>query len=271
MLLNGTLFDLFLFGPNHGNKTGADQKRRGHILSIQQRNQATERANKAEGRPAGLPAAPRRPRSLVAFAAEKLRQDILRGRLVPGNEIAEQELCGRLGISRTPVREALKMLSAEGLVTLRRNRPATVAHFDRDGLSHLFEIQICLESFAASLAAVRLDDEALVRLARLQERIEAAAEQGDMTTYTRWNRAIHREIVAGAANPELLAMHAKVIEKLTVARNAALGIGRRLAESVAEHRAILAALVARDAEAAARLVEAHDRRTADVFLKRAEP
>ena len=212
----------------------------------------------------------RRGPSLSARAAAALRAEILSGKRAPGDEIAEQDLCQRLGMSRTPVREALKELSAEGLVGLRRNRPAMVAHFDRNGLAHLFEVQICLESFAARLAASRLDAEALARLDRLQQRIEQAAAQGDRAAYTRWNRDIHREIVAGSGNPEIIAMHAKVIEKLRLARNAALNVGRRLDESVAEHRAIFQALTARDAEAAARLVEAHDRRTADLFLHRPE-
>jgi DNA-binding GntR family transcriptional regulator len=213
---------------------------------------------------------PRRPRLLARFAAERLRDDILRGRLAPGEEIAEQDYCNKLGVSRTPVREALKVLSAEGLIALRRNRPATVAHFDRESLGHLFEIQTCLESFAARLAATRLEEAGLARLAQFQSLIEAAAAAGDLATYTRHNRALHRDIVAGAKNPELLAMHGRIIEKLALARNAALNVGRRLEESVAEHRDILAAFEARDAEAAARLVEQHNQRTADLFMTRKE-
>ncbi|ACA18407.1 transcriptional regulator, GntR family [Methylobacterium sp. 4-46] len=211
--------------------------------------------------------APARPApSLTEHAAAELRRLILLNRLRPGEALNEPDLARRLGISRTPIREALKLLAGEGLVTLRRNRAALVSRLDPAGLVPLFELEAALESYGAGLAAERMSEGDLARLARLQEAMEALREDRD--AYVRLNRQAHRLIVAAARSPAVAEAHERAFVRLERARNLALDTGGRLDESLAEHRAILAALRARDAEAARLLMARHVARTQALLVAR---
>jgi DNA-binding GntR family transcriptional regulator len=220
------------------------------------------------GRPETLPATssagPRAMPSLADQAVERLRRLIVSAAIPPGAPLVESGLVDRLGVSRTPVREALKLLAVEGLVTLRRNRAAIVAPLRGDELAHLFEVERALESFAAGLAASRMSEAELKRLARLQGQMEALEARGDRDGYVRLNRKIHFGIVAGSRNPALAEAHERLIGRLQRARNIALASRGRAEESIREHRDILAALQDRDAEAAARLMDRHVGRTGDI-------
>ncbi|GJD51408.1 HTH-type transcriptional repressor RspR [Methylobacterium crusticola] len=215
------------------------------------------------------PAAPRTRRpgpSRTERAAAALRRLILLDALAPGEALNEPDLVQRLGVSRTPVREALKLLAGEGLVTLRRNRAALVSRLDPAGLVPLFELEAALESFAAGLAASRMTPAEIGRLARLQAAMEAAA--GDRDAYTRLNRLAHRLIVAGARSEAVAEAHGRVFGRLARARNFALASGGRVEESLREHRAILEALRAREAERARSLMAHHVARTQALLVAR---
>ena len=218
-----------------------------------------------------LDLAPRRPRrrvpslALGEIALGRLRRDIVLGALAPGERLAEPELCERLGISRTPLREALKHLAAEGLVLLRRNRSAVVAPLDARALEGLFEASACIESYAAGLSATRMAAAELRRLHALQDRMEALRAAGELYGYFEINQRIHRLVVEGARNPALVEAHDLLIGRLARARYLALAAhGGRWEESIREHREILAALEARDAERARRLFEHHVGRTGEL-------
>jgi DNA-binding GntR family transcriptional regulator len=215
------------------------------------------------------PAAPRatRPRvvpSLAHGAVDTLRRLIVTSALAPGTALTETQLVARLGVSRTPIREALKLLSREGLVLLRRNRAAIVAPLDGEGLHHLFEAEAMIESTAAGLAAQRRPDAAVARLERLQERMEAAEAGGDREAYIRINQQVHALIVQASGNTALVEMHQGLMGRLQRARNVALAQQGRVEESILEHRAILDALRRRDGAAARRLMGAHVERTGDI-------
>ncbi len=203
--------------------------------------------------------------SLTDKAVARLRDMILYLELAPGSALSEPWLVERLGASRTPVREALKLLAADGLVILRRNRAAMVSPLDGVELAHLFEVETALESFAARLAAKRMSSAELARLAKLQVNMEERSARGDRVGYARLNRKIHSLIVAGAANPALSDAHARLIGRLQRARNLALTSVGRVEESIAEHRQILIALQERDSEAAERLFAAHVARTGELI------
>lgn len=212
-------------------------------------------------------AAPRRrarraaPPSLADQVVVRLREMIVFLELAPGAVLSEPWLVERLGASRTPVREALKLLASEGLVLLRRNRAAIVSPLDGAALVHLFEVEAELEGFAAGLAAVRMTGAEIERLAKLQAEMEERHAQGDRVGYIRLNQKIHFQIVAGAANPALAETHARLISRLQRARNVGLSALGRVEESIAEHRRILEALRARDAETARALFARHVERT----------
>ena len=197
-------------------------------------------------------------------AARKLRALIVRGDLLPGEPLLEVGLSEALGISRTPLREALKQLAAEGLVELRLNRGAVVAPLRRDELIELFEAVSGIERCAAELAAHRMTASDLQRLEALQKRIERHHGRGELRDYFEVNQQIHGAIVGCARNSVLKASHDALLARAERARFFALSADGRWDESVHEHRQILAALRARDAEQAGRLLGQHVRRTGEI-------
>ncbi|UTD26761.1 GntR family transcriptional regulator [Bradyrhizobium sp. WD16] len=195
--------------------------------------------------------------SLHERAVERLRELIIRGDLAQGTELVEAELCALIGVSRTPLREALKLLAASGLVELRQNRSARVAVMKRDEILSLFETLSGIERHAAELAAVRMEAEDLGELTRMQDEMEQQFAGRNIDVYFALNHALHQAIVAGTRNPLLSETHQWLIARAEWARYSALRSRQRWDESVREHRDILAALTARDATAAGRLLAQH--------------
>jgi DNA-binding GntR family transcriptional regulator len=220
---------------------------------------------------------PQRPRRLepdpsaTDRVAETLRREIVSNRLRPGLPLVESQLVERLGVSRTPIREALKLLAAEGLVDLRRNRAAIVSPLDPVGLAHLFEVEEALESFAAGLAAVRISPLDVERLDRLQIQMETAEAAGDRDRYIRLNHRIHLLIIAASGNPSLAKTHERVLGGLQRARNVALATEGRVEESILEHREILEALRRGDRDAACRTMARHIARTGAIVAEVCRP
>ena len=196
-------------------------------------------------------------------AANKLRILIVRGDLAPGEPLLEVGLSQALGISRTPLREALKQLAAEGLVELRLNRGAVVAPLRLDELAELFEAVAAIERCAAELAAIRMTEQDVDRLEALQTRIERHHGRGELRDYFEINQQIHSTVVSFARNSVLKASHDALLARAERARFFALAAVGRWDESVREHRQILAALKARDADRAGQLLGQHVRRTGE--------
>jgi DNA-binding GntR family transcriptional regulator len=227
------------------------------------------KSNRKVPRRNGLTALQRRalrvPRTgLHEQAARKLRTLIVRGDLMPGEALLEVGLSEALGISRTPLREALKQLAAEGLVELRLNRGAVVAPLRREELAELFEAVSGIERCAAELAAVRMTVSDMERLESLQKRIERHHGRGELRDYFEVNQQIHGAIVGFARNSVLKASHDALLARAERARFFALSAHGRWDESVREHRQVLAALKARDADRAGRLLAHHVRRTGEI-------
>lgn len=208
--------------------------------------------------------------SLAEEAYLALHRRIVRGQLAPGETLLEPALCEELGISRTPLREALKRLAGEGLVVMPRNRRARVAPIDARELEHLFEVEAGLESLAAGLAAERMTNTELKRLESLQERLERLLAKGDRNAYFELNQRIHGLIVAGARNPVLEETHRGLLGRLERARYLALDRLGRWQESTEEHREILEALKARDGDLARRLLADHVQHTGEVIAALSE-
>ena len=197
-------------------------------------------------------------------AATRLRLLIIKGTLKPGQTLNEIELAARLGISRTPLREALKLLGAQGLLDLRPNRSARVSLMRADDIEQLFEAMAGLEEFAADLASRRMDARELKRLVALQQQIERYHDNQRLDDYFLANQQVHLLIVAAAKNGALLEAHALLFARAERARYFALSRVDRWDESIEEHRLVLDALQARDGARAARYLGSHVRRTAQV-------
>ena len=204
---------------------------------------------------------------LHEHAAKKLRTLIVRGDLLPGEPLLEVNLSQALGISRTPLREALKQLAAEGLVELRLNRGAVVASLRHEELAELFEAVSGIERCAAELAAIRMTAQDVERLEVLQKRIEHHRDRGELRDYFEVNQQIHGTIVGFARNGVLKASHDALLARVERARFFALSADGRWDESVREHRQILAALKARDAARAGQLLAHHVRRTGETVAE----
>jgi DNA-binding GntR family transcriptional regulator len=200
-------------------------------------------------------------------AAARLRTMIVRGELAPGQSLGEADLSDALGISRTPLREALKQLASEGLVELRLNHSAVVAPFRRAELTELFEAVSGIERCAAELAALRMEGADFERLEALQDKIEWHHRRGELRDYFQVNQQIHSAIVGFARNAVLKATHEALLARAERARFFALSVLGRWDESVREHQEILAALKRRDAARAGQMLAHHVRRTGEIVAE----
>lgn len=202
----------------------------------------------------------------VPFArqvADLLRDQIIRGTLPPGARIVERSLCQSLDVSRTPLREALKLLEAEGLVEISQNKGARIMSFTPQEAARLFEVIAGLESLAAELAAQRMGADELARLDDLHTRMCAHYDRQEKDPYFELNTLIHDAVVRASDNPILIATHASLMLRARRGRYMAIIDPFRWEESVGEHTALMAALHARDAEAARRVWRRHLIRTGE--------
>jgi DNA-binding GntR family transcriptional regulator len=201
--------------------------------------------------------------SAVDAVRRALADDIVTGRLPPGTRLEETILARRYGVSRTPVREAVRQLAATGLVQLRLRKGAVVADTDADELGQLFEALGMVEALCAELAARRMTSAERRRLADSQRGCVAAADAGDRDAYAAENLRFHDLIYDGARNRPLRAAVEAIRLRLQPFRNAAFraaGGGQdadRMTSSVREHEAIVAAVLAEDAAAASRAAREH--------------
>lgn len=223
--------------------------------------------------PAGKgPAGPRPARARTALSrripfarqvADLLRDMIIRAELSPGARIVERALCEQMQVSRTPLREALKLLEAEGLVELSQNRGARIMSFTPAEASSLFEVIAGLESLAAEVAASRMTPEDLARIEDLHARMRAHYERREKDPYFALNSAIHDMIVRCSANPILISTHAGLMLRARRGRYMAIIDPLRWDEAVGEHDALLDALRSRDGDAARRVWRRHLIRTGE--------
>jgi DNA-binding GntR family transcriptional regulator len=206
---------------------------------------------------------PIRRRPLHDEATERIRDLIVEGLLVAGEWINEAELCLQLEISRTPLREALKVLGAEGLVELVPRRGARVARLSIREIVDLFEALEGVEGMAAEMAAVRMSSADLETLAQLQVKIEQRHKAKARLEYFRDNQTLHESIVRFSGNSAIVDIHARLIARVRRARYQTLHSESRWSESVQEHGLILAALESRDARRAGDLMRQHVARTGE--------
>jgi DNA-binding GntR family transcriptional regulator len=184
--------------------------------------------------------------TLPEAAAERLRTLIIEGDLAPGARLNERELSERLGVSRTPLREAFRMLAADGLVMQLPNRGAQVVALSPDDVRHAFEVMASLEGLSGELAATRVTDSDLVELRALQAEMEKAHGRHDLPTYYRVNRTIHERINVIAGNPVLIQTFRTLNTRLHALRFRSNLVRAKWDQAVAEHRDMIEALAARD-------------------------
>ena len=195
------------------------------------------------------------PRALYEEVAELLRQRIFRRELEPGSWIDELKIADEYGISRTPLREALKVLAAEGLVTMKVRHGAYVTEVNEKDLSDVYHLLSLLESDAAGVVATRASDAQLRELQALHAELEAAT--GNRDRFFAVNERFHMRLLEIADNRWRDQMVADLRKVMKLNRHNSLLKSGRIEESLAEHAAIMAALSARDAGMAMQRMQQH--------------
>jgi DNA-binding GntR family transcriptional regulator len=220
----------------------------------------------AEGKVVDLVARFVRRRSLHEEIVDILRELVLEGHLKPNERILELELCRKLNVSRTPMREALKVLAAEQLVELQPSRGAVVTGIRIEETVEHFEVLEALEAKIGELAASRMGDRGIRQLEALHRDMVGHHHAGGRTKYFELNQSIHAKLAAGTRNKSLIATHLQYSRKIARVRYAANFSQIRWDESVAEHEKIIVALRRRDGAALADLMREHLRATARAVI-----
>ena len=195
------------------------------------------------------------PRALYEEVAELLRERIFSRELPPGSWIDELKLADSYGISRTPLREALKVLATEGLVTMKVRRGAYVTEVNEKDLTDVYHLLSLLESDAAGVVAATATPAQLAELQSLHDDLEAAT--GNRTRFFEVNEAFHRRLLAMADNRWRDQMVDDLRKVMKLNRHNSLLKSGRIEESLAEHRALMAALAAGQADAAMACMRQH--------------
>jgi len=194
---------------------------------------------------------------LHGSAVESLRAMIVSGQIRPGDPLREKELCEELGISRTPLREAIRTLAREGLVKLFPNRSAICAPVDIAEVGDLFQTISHLESLGAALACQRATDADVDAIFRLHARMMKWFEQRQLRRYIEANQAIHRRLIHASRNVVLIELWELLVPRVERARLLANLYSNRWHAAVDEHEQMLVALKARDGDTLAVLMSDH--------------
>ena len=195
--------------------------------------------------------------ALYEEVAERLRARIFAHELAPGSWVDEQALADEFGISRTPMREALKVLASEGLVLLKPRRGCYVTQLSEQDLDEVFPVMALLEGRVALEAAHKATETDMARLEQIHTDLEELAASGDANRYFEVNDAFHNALQDIAGNRWLKQLIEDTRKVIKLTRRQSLESDGRIAESLAEHRQVMEALRRRDPDAAARAMHDH--------------
>lgn len=199
--------------------------------------------------------------SLTSVVHAEIERLILDGELAPGTKLTEAMLAERLGVSRGPIREAFRMLEEAGLVELEKNRGVFVRSIPLDEAMEIYDLRAMVDEAAGRELAARITPEQLKELRTMIEQMERLVKDGHNTSasdpYHLLNLAFHDRLVEFVGNRKLTDLYRRLVKELSLFRRVNLADGRQIPVSVQEHRAILKAIAAGDAEAAGRSLRAH--------------
>lgn len=196
-------------------------------------------------------------RHLHGELCDRLRDAIITGELAPDAKVPEKELCERFGVSRTPLREALKVLAHEGLVVLNHNRGASVRPLTVQDLDEAFPVYAQLEALAGELACKHATTDEIRDVRRLSNELTASTRSRDLKRYFEIDVLIHERIQLAAHNSTLAQLLRFLSGRIRRARNYASAMDLRSREAVRDHEGIVSALEARDAEKLPLLLRKH--------------
>jgi DNA-binding GntR family transcriptional regulator len=203
---------------------------------------------------------------LREVVCETLRAAIRKGILKPGERLMEIQLAEELGVSRTPVREAIRKLELEGYVIMMPRRGTYVANLSIRDVNEVFEIRTSLDSLASGLAAERITDEELERLQRLLVMIGEYIEKNDMEKIVETDTEFHDILYQASRNARLVGIIFNLREQLTRFRTTSMAYPGRLKETLEEHRRIVEAIAQGDVLEAQRVSEEHMEKSEHTLL-----
>lgn len=204
--------------------------------------------------------------TLPAAVCERLRDMIIEGELAAGSRLNERALCDRLGVSRTPLREAFRMLASEGFVDLQPNRGAQVVSLSDADIRDSFELMGALEALSGELACARITDDEIVEIKALTFQMLACHARRDLPAYYQLNRVIHDRINRAARNAVLTQAYATLNLRIQNLRFRSNFDEDKWAKAAGEHERMVAALEARDGAALAALLRGHLRAKGEAVL-----
>lgn len=203
---------------------------------------------------------------LHVAVAQRLRTMILEGDLAPGTRLNERVLCDQLQVSRTPLREAFKVLAGDGLITLLPNRGAEVVQLSRETIDHLFEMMGGLEAMSGELACERISETELAEIRALHFEMLACHARRDLPNYYSLNRRIHDAINAAARNPILEETYRRINLRIQALRFRSNFDQEKWDMAVREHGTMLDALAARDGAALREILRKHLKNKRDALI-----
>lgn len=187
----------------------------------------------------------------------RIKQMIEDGSLLPGSRIPERQLCAQLGVSRTPLREAFRVLEAQGLIELQPRRGAVVKRLRPDEIDHMFEVLEVLEGLAGELACNLMSDETLSRIEALHEKMMAAFKRRNRAKFFEINQEIHEQIVKASGNPILERVYQGLSGQMRRIRYMPEITEAQWHLAAKEHAAIMQSLKARNRKTAGRVLREH--------------
>jgi len=203
---------------------------------------------------------------LREVVCEALREAIISGVLKPGERLMEIQLAEELGVSRTPVREAIRKLELEGFVIMILRRGTYVADLSIKDINEVFEVRTSLEVLAAGLATERITDDELEKMERLLVHIGEYIEKGDMDKIVEADSQFHDILYQATRNDRLVQIISNLREQLTRFRSISMAYPGRLKNTLEEHSRLVEALAARDQQLAERLATEHMENTEQTLL-----
>jgi DNA-binding GntR family transcriptional regulator len=202
--------------------------------------------------------------------ADNLREMIMSGELSEGDKIKENELCDIMGISKTPLREALRVLSAEGLIRLIPNRGSYVTTATVEEIKEMFDVMIVLEGVCARTAVEKMSTQDLLKLEKLHQKLEKNFKRKDQKEYIHQNNLYHAFVQELAGNKTLNQIVNGLRQKILLYRFQSLNLPGRFEQSIQEHRNLLAAFREKDPKKAERLMKSHLKKQCDAMEKLAK-
>jgi len=195
----------------------------------------------------------------------RLRKLIIEGEIKPGAKIPEKELCKCFGVSRTPLREAIKVLAAEGLVRLEPHRGAVVIEPTLEEIQECLPISSAIEALSGELACEHITDAEIAAIKTLHDKMMAAHKSGDQEAYTSHIAQIHKSIIAAAHNPLLSLIYDATYFRIGKARMGHTLPREIVEQALLDHEAIIQALASRDSKALGALLQKHVERLFQLY------